>query len=282
MQTLKRIFVMPYLLACLLAAGHSIWHIVTGEQVALAWYGAAVALLPMLGFMVFLAVVPTARTSRYMWIQLCGALAGAGLAAIELQPLVPVVYALVLGLGGVLSYIFWYSRLDRGANSVLQPGKMLPDFELEDADGNAVSSQRFRGRKLLMMFYRGNWCPLCMAQIREVADRYRELEARGVSVAMISPQPHKNTRKLAEKFDVPMQFFVDRGNRAATALQIAHRSGVALGISGYGTDTVYPTVVIADEQGEILYTDLTDNYRLRPEPEAFLDFLDAGLVAPAS
>lgn len=279
MQTLKRLFVVPYLLACLLAAGHSLWQIATLDQVPLAWYGAAVALVPMLGFMVYLAAFSTARTSRYLWIQLVGALLGGGLAIIELEPLVPVFYALVLGLGGVLAYVFWYSRLDRGVNSVLQVGKQLPEFELEDADGNAVSSQRFLGRKLLMMFYRGNWCPLCIAQVREVAKLYRELESRGVKVAMISPQPHKNTRKLAAKFDVPMEFYVDRGNRAATALQIAHRGGIALGISGYGADTVYPTVVIADEQGRILYTDLTDNYRLRPEPDAFLEFLDSGVTS---
>ncbi|MFT5603919.1 MAG: putative transporter YbjL, partial [Paracoccaceae bacterium] len=126
MQTLKRIFVVPYLLACLLAAGHSLLHIVTTEQVSLAWYGAVVTLLPMLGFMVYIAVVPTARTSRYMWIQLTGALVGGGMAAVELQPVVPVFYALVLGLGGVLSYIFWYSRLDRADNAVLQAGKNLP------------------------------------------------------------------------------------------------------------------------------------------------------------
>lgn len=276
MQSLKRLFVVPYLFVCLLAAAHSVWHIVSAEQVALAWYGAAVALLPMLGFMVYLAVVPTARTSRYMWIQLTGALLGGALAAVELQPLVPVLYALVLGLGGVLSYIFWYSLLDRGANSVLQPGNNLPEFELEDADGNAVSSERFRGRKLLMMFYRGNWCPLCVAQVRELAECYRELESRGVNVAMISPQPHKNTRKLAEKFDVPMQFFVDRDNRAARILQIAHEGGIAMGISGYGADTVYPTVILADEQGKILYSDLTDNYRVRPQPDAFINFLDSG------
>ncbi|HCS29533.1 MAG TPA: hypothetical protein DIW43_18910, partial [Spongiibacteraceae bacterium] len=92
-----------------------------------------------------------------MWIQLSGALLGGGLAVVELQPIVPVLYALLLGLGGVLSYIFWYSLLDRGENSVLRPGQLLPEFELEDADGNAVSSRRFQGRKLLMMFYRGNW-----------------------------------------------------------------------------------------------------------------------------
>lgn len=32
----------------------------------------------------------------------------------------------------------------------------------------------------------------------------------------------------------------------------------------------------ADEQGAIFFTDLTGNYRLRPEPETFLAILDTG------
>ena len=276
MQTLKRFFVMPYLLACLLAAAHSLWQLAVADEFALAWLGAVIALLPMLGFMAYLALFTPARTSRYLWPQLLAALVGAALVAIELEPFLPVFYTLVLGLGGVLAYVLWYSQLERGTNSVLQVGATLPEFSLEDADGNAVPSSQFLGRKTLLLFYRGNWCPLCIAQIREVAECYRELEARGVTVALVSPQPHKKTRELARKFDVPLAFYVDRDNRAARALQIDHPGGVAFGISGYGADTVLPTVVLTDEQGRILYADLTDNYRLRPEPETFLAILDTG------
>jgi hypothetical protein len=35
-----------------------------------------------------------------------------------------------------------------------------------------------------------------------------------------------------------------------------------------------PTVIITDEQGKIIFADLTDNYRVRPEPETFLRVLD--------
>jgi len=34
-----------------------------------------------------------------------------------------------------------------------------------------------------------------------------------------------------------------------------------------------PTVIITDEGGKILYSDATDNYRVRPEPELFLNVL---------
>lgn len=278
MNQLKRFFVMPYLIACLVAGVHSLWHLLTDDTLSLGWLGAAIAVWPMLGFMGFLALSGRARTSQYMIVQLSAALLGAGLAAYELQYFWPSFYAFVLGLGGVCAYIFWYSTLGRGDNAQLRPGNTLPSFELEDADGQVIPSSRFLGRKTLFLFFRGNWCPLCMAQVREIADQYRELDQRGVSVVLVSPQSHEQTRKLAEKFDVPMVFCVDRDNRAAKELQILHRDGVAMGITGYGQDTVYPTVLMTDEKGTILFADLTDNYRVRPEPETFLQVLDGQTV----
>jgi len=46
---------------------------------------------------------------------------------------------------------------------------------------------------------------------------------------------------------------------------------------GYDTDTVMPTIVITDKKGTILFADLTDNYRVRPEPETFFKVLDLEL-----
>jgi hypothetical protein len=43
----------------------------------------------------------------------------------------------------------------------------------------------------------------------------------------------------------------------------------------WGSDTVLPTVIIADADGRILYSDQTDNYRVRPDPEIFLRVLTA-------
>ena len=45
-------------------------------------------------------------------------------------------------------------------------------------------------------------------------------------------------------------------------------------ILGYDKDTVYPTVLITDADGRIIYSDLTNNYRIRPEPEEFIKLLN--------
>ena len=160
-------------------------------------------------------------------------------------------------------YLAWYSTFNARAanNTILRVGQHLPVFQLEDDKTGTVSSNSFIGNPSIYMFYRGNWCPLCMAQIKEIAGQYKELEKRGVNMVLISPQPHKKTAKLAKKFQVGFHFLVDKGNQVARQLNILGENGLPFGFQalGYDSDTVMPTIRITDKNGKILFADLTDN-----------------------
>ncbi|GAA4274348.1 hypothetical protein GCM10022258_36440 [Aquimarina gracilis] len=119
-----------------------------------------------------------------------------------------------------------------------------------------------------------------MAQIKEIASQYKELEKRKVNMVLISPQPHKYTKSLAKKFDVNFNFLVDEGNKVARQLNIFAKNGIPMGFQtlGYDSDSVLPTVLITNKEGRIIFADLTDNYRVRPEPETFLAILDKQLI----
>jgi peroxiredoxin len=105
------------------------------------------------------------------------------------------------------------------------------------------------------------------------------LEAQGVAIKVVTPQPEKDTRELAKRFKVPMQFYIDSDNGAAQLLGIVHRDGVPAGMPGYGTDTVFPTVLMCDDRGDIIFSDQTNNYRDRPSPELYLNVLKASAGA---
>ena len=243
------------------------------------WAGAGLAAGAAAAFFGFVFAASVARTSRNLWwvtgfVALGAAVAWAGL----LQGESPWPGLLSLGvLAGWLAYVFWYSRFPGRESEVLRVGRKVPAFELEDAVGEAVASDSLLGRPAVLIFYRGNWCPLCSTQVRELAERYQEIEALGARVALISPQPPGHTRKLAARFDVPFLFWVDAGTRVAQQLGIAARGGTPVGMEvfGYASDTVMPTAVVIDAEGTILFADLTDNYRVRPEPETFLRVLRA-------
>ena len=186
----------------------------------------------------------------------------------------PLAYSALLAAICQPLYVFWYSKLERGA-STLTTGEPLPDFELQTPEGASITSAEIATRPTVWLFFRGNWCPLCTAQIKEVAGQYREIEARGAQVVLVSSQPHDNTISLSKRFDAPMRFMVDEGLRAARALGIVHTDGTPAGLEfiGYDRDTALPTVFISDADGRVVWKHETDLYRVRPEPETFLQVL---------
>ncbi|MBL7714647.1 MAG: redoxin domain-containing protein [Bdellovibrionales bacterium] len=172
---------------------------------------------------------------------------------------------------------FAYNFLQaKSEESVLAPGKVFPDFMLKDATGRVVKTYDLMPGPALVLFIRGNWCPLCMAQVKEVAGAYRELDDRAVSVLIISSQRQEMSEQLAASHKVPFKFLVDEDLKLASALKLVHKNGVPIGLSRskYGSDTIFPTAIITNEKREVIYIDQTDDVTIRPEPETFLAVLD--------
>ncbi|WP_171035305.1 peroxiredoxin family protein [Limnobacter alexandrii] len=247
------------------------WHSPLGP----GWVGVFLLALPNFYLFVWMFMGRRARTSRNLHFLMASNLMGIALVltdpAMESDP-----WPLVLGnliFFGSIAYIFWYSNLGDRRNPELAEGEKLPVFQLKTVEGETFSSEQFKGSAWLLIFYRGNWCPLCMTQIREVAGRYIDLDRLGVKVALISPQPEAKTQELAKRFKVPMTFLVDTDFKASKKLKLLHENGVPFGLKwlGHGEDTALPTVLMVNKHGRIVYSDQTSNYRVRPEPEQFLE-----------
>ena len=246
---------------------------------ALDILAATIASLSIILFLVVSFIVDLPRTDRYLLLP------SAFIFVPSLFSFTNILFGTLslFNVMGVLTaiiwavYLFWYSTFDeRLTNTILREGQILPEFSLLDLEGKKVTSKSFLGKPSIYLFYRGNWCPLCMAQVKELASFYKQLEKRGVSTILISPQPQEHSLLLAEKHKVAFEYMVDGGNKVAKQLGINQDNGLPFGLQflGYDKDTVLPTVVITDPSGKILFADLTDNYRLRPEPQIFLNILD--------
>lgn len=286
MNMLKSIFIPNYMMAVMGIAGYAIWMLVSGGDF-LTWGGVLLTAAPILMvIMRTMMLKDMARTSAHFpFINLLG-MAGAALAAYTWSTTGDEGIAALLGAIGwstFLLYSYWFSTYDSRQPSLkLVVGAKLPHFTLRNVKGESVSSASLIDKPAIFVFYRGNWCPFCTAQIKELMTRYKEIDALGVRVALIAPQPHENTVGASRTYGAKFDFLTDEGNAAARALGIEHENGLPIGMQmmGYDSDTVMPTVIITDKDGKIVWTHETDNYRVRPEPDTFLEVLRRnGVVA---
>lgn len=180
-----------------------------------------------------------------------------------------------ISLSGWLAYVAWYSDLGDRSKDKIKLGKKLPVIDLEDYDGNKLSSSDWEGQKRLVIFYRGNWCPICTAQVNELKQFETQFDELGVRVTLISPQSHEKSRKHAQRVGMDYDFLVDVDNDAAKRLGILHEHGVPKGfeILGYETDAPKPTTFVLNEKGKVVFVDLTTNYRVRTRPEDIIGAL---------
>ena len=281
---LKSIFVVSYLTAATIVAVQSTMAIVAGNAL-MADMGVMLTAAPLTVFIGYIMLFQSqARTGDRLWLVMALAILGVGLS----------LYAFLVGIGSATQavtaavmtalyflYDFWYSRLDRGDTRV-SVGKPLPAITFEATDRTHVTSDSFKGSPVILLFYRGNWCPLCMAQVKEIAARYTELKDLGVRVLLVSPQSQRHIGALAKKFGAAMEFMRDDNNSVAKTLGLESRFGTPFGMQalGYESDTVLPTVIITDGEGIVQWVHATDNYRVRPEPETFFNVLkDKGLIS---
>lgn len=278
---LKGQFIGIYMMSAMGVGIYSIYQIVL-SGFSLVWFGVVLVNLPVVILISYLMMFQNvARTSTHFPVLSILGLIGSMLSVYPVIvsqrdfTLLPVYFSLG-GYIGFLIYNFWYSKLGRKRNHALKVGEMLPVFKAFDINGNQFSTENVKGHPALYMFYRGNWCPLCMAQIKEIVALYQKLTDKGVQVILISPQPEKFSRSLAEKYKVDFKFLTDKNNKAAKRLGIFMPQGLPFGMQmfGYKSDTVFPTVIATDAEGCIIFSDETDNYRIRPEPSTFIKIFE--------
>ena len=65
-------------------------------------------------------------------------------------------------------------------------GEQAPDFTLRNQDGEKVSLSDYRGRKVMLVFYPGDFSPVCGDQLSIYQEVKPEIEEKGVELIGIS------------------------------------------------------------------------------------------------
>lgn len=181
------------------------------------------------------------------------------------------------------------SLIDSGqAGQALKAGDTAPDFTLDDADGNSVSSRALLARgPLVVTFYRGVWCPYCNCDLQALEDVRPEMEARGASLVAISPQTSANSRKSQRDNKLGFPILSDAGTAVAAefGLRFALPDDLIEVYTQFGNDLPkingdpawvlpMPARYVIGTDGVIVYAEVNPDYTRRPDPSELLPVLD--------
>jgi len=100
---------------------------------------------------------------------------------------------------------------------MLQPGDTAPSFELVSDTGNAVRSDDFRGKRVIVYFYPKADTPGCTKQACAIQDVGPQIEDAGVIVIGISPDPPERLAEFRAKYGLGFILASDPEHEAAEA-----------------------------------------------------------------
>jgi len=95
----------------------------------------------------------------------------------------------------------------------LKVGDQAPVFSGKDQNGNLISLEDFKGKKLAVYFYPKDNTPGCTAQACSIRDDDSELKRQGVSVVGVSMDSQKSHQKFIEKFNLPFPLVADEDRK---------------------------------------------------------------------
>lgn len=175
--------------------------------------------------------------------------------------------------------------LDGVGASAPKAGERVPDVTLIAPDGSPTPlRQLFADRPLVLMFYRGRWCPFCDLTLRATEVIVPQLEEAGAMLIGVSPQTLDETSLTASERGLSYALFADPRNAAARAFGLEwriregaerafHRDSGAHIDQANGDDEwrlPSPAVFIIDRDGMVRWAWTDSNWTRRAEPDDVL------------
>lgn len=169
----------------------------------------------------------------------------------------------------------------------LKVGDAAPMFAAKDQNGKTVDiKQALKNGPVVMLFYRGQWCPFCNKQLSHFADSLPMLTAKGVSILAVTPETADNVKKTIVKTKSSFPVLEDVGmlimkqykvNFAVDENTIAKYKGYGIDFDkangSNGANLPVPATYIIGKDGIIKYVFFNVDYRKRASVQDILNNL---------
>ena len=162
-----------------------------------------------------------------------------------------------------------------------------PDFSGVDQSKKNISlSKLLKKGKVILVFYRGEWCPFCNKELKALEDSLSLISSKWANVLAITPEIVENVSKTVEKTKASYSILHDEGLKIMKAYDVAYAvdDKTIKAYQGYGIDfnksngsnganLPVPAVYIINKSGKIIYRYFDADFRKRPSVKELLSNL---------
>ena len=170
----------------------------------------------------------------------------------------------------------------------LQVNQAAPDFSGKDQYGKTITLKSLLKKgNVLLVFYRGEWCPYCNKYLKELEESLLTISAKGASVVAVTPEKPEYVAKSVEKTKATFSILHDQELKIMKSYDVAYKLD-SKALSKYKKINVdlnvingpvnsenlpVPAVYVIDRQGIIVYQFFDPDYTNRAPISTLIKYL---------
>jgi peroxiredoxin len=159
-----------------------------------------------------------------------------------------------------------------------------PDFSAKDQTGATINlKDQLKKGSVVLVFYRGQWCPYCNKQLSKLEDSVQLIKAKGASLIAVTPEKQENITKTIAKTKASYPILFDEGLQIMKSYDVAYavdhttiekykKYGIDFNESngGNGANLPVPAIYVINKEGVIVFRHFDPDYRNRASVEDIL------------
>ncbi|HLO97091.1 MAG TPA: peroxiredoxin family protein [Fimbriimonas sp.] len=150
---------------------------------------------------------------------------------------------------------------------MIRNGEPAPTFTLTDAAGDEYSISSFGGKPVILLFFRGTFCPSSRKSLVSWQDFSKSVNDLGFGLLALSGDSAENLAPFAEQYGLKMPLLID------SDLEVSKGFGVYIANNRQAGDYGEPALVIVDAKGRIAFSIISSGPKGMPEPGAIASMM---------
>ncbi|MFL5740006.1 MAG: peroxiredoxin-like family protein [Flavisolibacter sp.] len=153
-----------------------------------------------------------------------------------------------------------------------------PDFKAKDQTGADVSLKELRKKgNVVVVFYRGNWCPYCNRYLKHLQDSLELIKGKGAQIVAITPEAAEAIDTTVAHTGASFPIIYDKDMKIANGYKVAFQvddktlgryknAGIDLLKTNNQVKDAYlpvPAVYVVNKEGSVTFRYFEEDYRKR-------------------